>query len=81
MFPDNELPRSDERHVNSWTDELVSRTLFHSQSEKFGTFIYINFGVLLQENRDVIPKTKYGAPVSIYHSLDNTKKRNFKTLF
>ena len=23
---------------------------------------------------------EYGAPISIYHSLDNTQKRNFKTL-
>ena len=30
MFLDNKLPRSDARHVNSQTDELVSRTLFHS---------------------------------------------------
>ena len=55
MFLDNELPRSDARHVNSWTDELVSRTLFHcycgfDRSEKFRTFIYFNFGVLPQEN-------------------------------
>ena len=40
---------------NSQTDELVSRILFHSycnfdSSEKFRTFIYFNFGVLLQEN-------------------------------
>ena len=51
MLLDNKLPRSDERHVNSWTDdELVSRTLFYSycsfdRSEKFRTFIYFNFGV------------------------------------
>ena len=50
------------------------------RSEKFRTSIYFNFGVLLQENWDVIPETEYGAPISIYHSLDNTKKRNFKTL-
>ena len=55
MFLGNKLPRSDARHVNNWTDELVSRTLFHSycsfdRSEKFRTFIYFNFGVLLQEN-------------------------------
>ena len=55
MFLDNKLPRSDARHVNRQTDELVSRTLFHSycsfdRSEKFRTFIYFNFGVLLQEN-------------------------------
>ena len=86
MFLDNKLPRSDARHVNRKTDELVSRTLVHShcgfdRSEKFRTFIYFNFGVLLQENWDVIPETEYGAPISIYHSLDNTKKRNFKTLF
>ena len=28
MFLDNKLPMSDARHVNSWTDEHVSRTLF-----------------------------------------------------
>ena len=55
MFLGNKLPRSDVRHVNSWTDELVSRTLFHShcgsdRSEKLRTIIYFNFGVLLQEN-------------------------------
>ena len=55
MSLDNKLPRSDARHVNKWTDELVSRTLFHSyrsfdRSEKFRTFIYFNFGVLLQDN-------------------------------
>ena len=86
VFIGNKLPRSDASYVNSWTDELVSRTLFHSccsfdRSEKFKTFIYFNFGVLLQENEDVIPDTEYGAPISIYHSLDNTKKRNFKPLF
>ena len=26
-------------------------------------------------------ETEYGAPISIYHSLENTKKHNFKTLF
>ena len=55
MFLDNKLPRSDARHVNSYTDKFVSRTLFHSycsfgRSEKFGTFIYFSFGVLLKEN-------------------------------
>ena len=86
MFLDNKLPRSDARHVNSYTDKFVSRTLFHSycsfgKSEKFRTFIYFSFGVLLKENWDVIQETEYGAPISIYHSLDNTKKHNFKTLF
>ena len=86
MFLENKLPMSDARHVNSQTDELVYRTLFHSycsfdRSEKFRAFIYFNFGVLLQENWNFIPETEYGAPISIYHSLDNTKKRNFKTLF
>ena len=86
MFLDNKLPRSDASHVNRQTDELVSRTLFHSycsfdRSGKFRTFIYFNFGVLLQENWEVIPETEYGAPISIYHTLDNTKKRNFNTLF
>ena len=86
MFLDNRLPRSDARHVNRWTDEFVSRTLFHSycsfdRSEKFRIFIYFNIGVLPIENWDIIPETEYGAPISIYHSLDNTKKRNFKTLF
>ena len=78
MFLDNKLPRSDACHVNRWTDEFVSRTLFHSycsfdRSEKFRTFIYFNFGILLKENWDVIPEKKYGASISIYHSLDNTK--------
>ena len=46
---------SDVHPVNSQTDELVSRTLFHSchsfdRSEKLSTFIYFNFGVLLQDN-------------------------------
>ena len=55
MFIDNKLPRSNARHVNRQTDELVSRSLFHSycsfdSSEKFRSFIYFNFGVLLQEN-------------------------------
>ena len=55
MFLGNKVPRSDARQVNSKTDELVSRTLFHSyssfdRSEKFRTFIYFNFGVLLQKN-------------------------------
>ena len=55
MFLGNKLPRSHARHVNSQADELVSRTLFHSycsfdRSEKFRTFKYFNFGVLLQEN-------------------------------
>ena len=77
MFLDNKLPRSDACHVNRQTDELVSSTLFHSycsfdRSEKLRTFIYFNFGVLLQ-NRDVIPETEYGAPINIYHSLDNIK--------
>ena len=86
MFLGNKLPRSNARHVNSSTDELVSRTLFHSycsfdRPEKFRTFSYFNFEVLLQENKDVIPETEYAAPISIYHSLDNTKKRNFKTLY
>ena len=54
-FSGNKLPRSDARHINSWTDELASRTLFHSycsfdRSEKFRTPIYFNFGVLLLEN-------------------------------
>ena len=55
MFLGNKLPRSDARHVNSWTAKLESRTLFHSycsfdRSEKFRTFIYFKFRVLLQEN-------------------------------
>ena len=55
MFQGNKLPRSDAGHVNSQTDGLVSRALFHSycsfeRSEKFRTFIYFNFGVLLQES-------------------------------
>ena len=55
MFLGNKLLRSDACHVNSLTDELVSRTLFHSycsfdRSEKFRAFIHFNFGVLLQEN-------------------------------
>ena len=55
MFLGNKLPRSDARHVNSWTDEVVSLIVFHcycsfDRSEKFRTFIYFNFGVLLQEN-------------------------------
>ena len=65
---------------------LCLALLFHSycsfdRSEKFRTFIYFKFGVLLQENEDVIPETEYSALISIYHSLDNTKKFNFKTLF
>ena len=64
MFLDNKFPRSDARHVNSQTGELVSRTLFHSycsfdRSEKFRTITYFNFRVLLQENLDVIPETEY----------------------
>ena len=83
MFLGNKLPMSDARHVNSQTDELVSRTLFHSycssdRSKKFRTIIYFKFGVLLQENQDVIPEMEYSALISIYHRLDNT---NFKTLF
>ena len=55
MILGNKLPRPDARHVNSETDELVPRTLFHSycsfdRSEQFRTFIYFTFGVLLQEN-------------------------------
>ena len=47
MFLGNKLPRANARHVNSQTDELVSRTLFQSycsfdRSEKFRTFIYFN---------------------------------------
>ena len=85
MFLDNKLSRSDARHVKGRLTNL-SRTLFNSycsfdRSEKFRTLIYFNFGVLLQENWDVIPETEYGAPISIYHSLDNTNTRNFKTLF
>ena len=52
MFLGNKLTRFHACYVNSWTDELVSCALFHSycsfdRSEKFGTFIYFNFGVLL----------------------------------
>ena len=55
MFLSEKLPRSDASHGNSWTAELVSRILFHSycsfdRSQKLRTFIYFNFGVLLQEN-------------------------------
>ena len=61
MFLDNKLPRSNEYHVNSWTDELVPRTLFHSycsfdRSEKFRTFIYFNYGVLLQGTETLFQK-------------------------
>ena len=46
-----------------------------------GAVIYSNFGVLLQEKWDLIPEMEYAALVSMYHSLDNTKKWNFDTLF
>ena len=42
----SKLPRSDAHHVNSWTDELLPGTFFHScysfdGSEKFRTFILL----------------------------------------
>ena len=83
MFLGNKFPRSDARHAKLTSNyrltnfQVVSRTLFHSycsfdRLEKFRTFIYFNFGVLLQENYDVIPETGYGASITIYHGLDNT---------
>ena len=56
-------------------------TFLLCQVRKFRTFINFNFGVLLQHNLNFIPETEYGSSISIYHSLDNTKKRNFKTFF
>ena len=51
------------------------------KSEKFRAISYFNFGVLLQEKLDLIPETEYATQISIYHSMDNTKKCHFKTLF
>ena len=51
------------------------------KSEKFRAVIYFNFGVLLQEKEDFTPETEYAAPISIYHSLDDAKKGNFKILY
>ena len=47
------------------SSELLFTFIYHSfdRSEKFS--IYFNFGVLLQENWDVIPETEYEAPISI----------------
>ena len=62
-----------------WTSVFVNMTSNSPVEEQLRLLqIYLNFGVLLQENWDVILETEYGAPISIYHSLDNTKKRNFK---
>ena len=44
------------------------------ESEKFRAVIYPNFGVLLQDKKDIIPEMEYSALISMYHSLDNTKK-------
>ena len=74
MFLDNKLLKSDARHVNALTFIL---TVVSTGQKSSGLLFTLNSGVLLQENCDVIPETEYGAPISICHSLDNTKKRNF----
>ena len=53
--PRQQIAESDARHVNSYTDEPLSRTSFQTyysldRSEKFRIFNYFNLGVLLQEN-------------------------------
>ena len=58
------------------------------RSQKFRTVIYFTFGVLLQDKRIKsylylkTLETEYTTLlISIYHSLDDNKKCNFKTLF
>ena len=80
--PDVPGPQIAEVWCTPCKQHSLSFFLWFRQVTKVQNFIYFNFGVLLQENWDVISETEYGAPISIYrHSLDETKKRNFKTLF
>ena len=53
-----------------------------SVSKKSSELLFtLTLGSYYKRTKDVIRDTEYGALISIYHSLDNTKKRNFKTKF